>query len=55
MEKLKQKLCGIGLIIVGILSVLPDHDATAALFLVPMGLFALCSNSENFEIPEDDY
>ena len=55
MEKLKQKLCGIGLIICGILSILPDHDATAAFLLVPMGLFALFADAEKLEIPEDDY
>lgn len=38
-EKIKQKLSGIVLVIVGILSVLPEHDATFALLVVPLGLY----------------
>ena len=39
MRKLKQKLSGIALVIIGILSILPEKDATAALLLVPIGLY----------------
>lgn len=39
MDKIKQKLYGIALIAIGILSVLPDKDATAALLIVPMGIY----------------
>lgn len=40
MQKLKQKLSGIALVIVGILSILPENDATAALLFIPIGLYA---------------
>lgn len=39
MEKLKQKLSGIVLVITGILSILPEMDATAAVLFVPLGLY----------------
>jgi hypothetical protein len=38
---LKQRLIGIALIVLGILSVIPERDATAAVMLVPLGLYDL--------------
>lgn len=46
MEKLKQKLAGIVLVFVGILSVIPEHDATAAVLIVPLGLYALFTKEQ---------
>lgn len=49
MEKLKQKLSGIALIIAGILSVIPDHDATAAAIIVPLGLYLVFTREQVVE------
>lgn len=38
---LKQKLMGLVMVVIGVLSVIPERDATAAVMLVPLGLYVL--------------
>ena len=40
---IKQRLYGLGLVLVGVASVLPTGDATAALPLVGLGTWMMCS------------
>lgn len=40
---IKQRLYGLGLVLVGVASVLPTGDATAALPLVGLGAWMMCS------------
>lgn len=44
--KIKQKIIGVILAILGILSVLPEHDGTAALLLVPLGVYIFFTHKE---------
>lgn len=46
MEKLKQKLSGIVLVLLGIISVIPEHDATAAVLIVPLGLYLVFTREQ---------
>lgn len=46
MEKLKQKVSGIVLAIAGILSIIPENDATAAVLFVPLGLYLLMTKEQ---------
>lgn len=39
----RQRLIGVILVIVGIVSMFIDGDITAALFLVPLGICVMCS------------
>lgn len=48
MNKIKQILAGIVLIVIGILSTTIDNDATAAVFLIPIGIYAIFSKEEVF-------
>ena len=43
---LKQKLCGFVMIIIGFLSILPDKDATAAIWLVPFGIYVMLTKEK---------
>lgn len=38
---MKQRIYGALLIVCGVLTVLPEHDLTAAVFLVPLGLYVM--------------
>lgn len=38
---MKQRIYGALLIVCGVLTVLPDRDITAAVFLVPLGLYVM--------------
>lgn len=37
----RQRIYGLLLIICGLLTALPEHDLTAAVFLVPLGLYVM--------------
>ena len=38
---IKQKLLGIGLLVLSVVTILVSMDATIAVFLIPMGLYTL--------------
>lgn len=48
---IKQKLAGVAAIACGILSVLPEHDLTAAILIVPVGIYAIFTKKDlsNYE------
>ena len=48
MNKIKQILAGLALVAIGILSTKIDNDATAAVFLIPIGTYAIFSKEEVF-------
>ena len=48
MNKIKQILAGLALIVIGILSTKIDNDATAAMLLIPIGTYAIFSKEEVF-------
>ena len=49
MNKIKQILSGLALVVIGILSMKIDNDATAAVFLIPIGTYAIFSKEEVFD------
>ena len=49
MNKIKQILAGLALVVIGILSMKIDNDATAAVFLIPIGTYAIFSKEEVFD------
>lgn len=48
MNRIKQILVGLALVVIGILSMTIDNDATAAILLVPIGTYAIFSKEEVF-------
>lgn len=48
---IKQKLAGVVAIACGILSALPEHDLTAAILIVPVGIYAIFTKKDlsNYE------
>lgn len=48
MNRIKQILAGLVLVVIGILSTTIDNDGTAALMLVPIGTYAIFSKEEVF-------
>lgn len=57
-DVLKIKLAGVFCILAGVVMILVDHDATIAIFSVPIGLIMLFSrekfNPEDYKYLEDE-
>ena len=47
-QGLKQKLFGLGIVFLGILSILPEKDATGALLIVPFGIYVMKTKDRLF-------